>query len=220
PKVVDPQRKPPVLRRFVRLAGLTWLEKLSSYLYGTSFLTLLAASMFDKVQVGFFSLAAEFTINVLSFVLSPTHGIVLPAFSVVFFHGTQEQRQDVFSASLRALGLLLWPCAALLVGLSPLVISGIYSHAYSASALYLRIFVLFYFVEYAVYSPANAALLAGDRLASYSRIKLLSIFVVPLFVLVASALTLPWLAVFYGALRLAIALALLGAAVRLHHLQI
>src|SRR5439155_27053606 len=108
PKVMDPQRKPPVLQRFVRLAGLTWLEKLSSYLYGTSFLTLLAASMFDKVQVGFFALAGEFTIKVLSFVLSPTHGIVLPAFSVVFVHGTQEQRQDVFSASLRALGLLLW----------------------------------------------------------------------------------------------------------------
>jgi O-antigen/teichoic acid export membrane protein len=209
-----------VLRRFVRLAALGWTEKLSSYLYGPSFATLLVATMFDKVEVGLFSLASDFTLRLMSFVLSPTHGIILPAFATVFFQGSLEQRQRIFSSTLRIVGMLLAPSGALLFGLAPYLVSTIYSPSYADAAQYVRILAFFYFTEYAVYAPANAALLAGEQLTAYSRIKLTSIAALPIFVAVSAALSLPWIAVLYGTLRLGIALALLAVAVRTHSLRV
>jgi O-antigen/teichoic acid export membrane protein len=221
PISMPPARQPlRLVRRFVRLAALSWTEKLSNYLYGTSFVTLVIAAIFDKVHVGLFSLAAEFTLKILSFVLSPTHGIILPAFSVVFFEGSSEDRQRVFSASLRIIGMLLAPTGALLIGLAPYLITAFYSSPYAAAAPYVQIFTLFYFTEYAIYAPANATLLAGEQLATYSRIKLLSIAIVPLFMMVSVVASLPVFAVVYGTLRLMIALALLATATRLHNLRV
>ena len=213
-------RVPRLWRRFVQLGIVSWMEKLSGYLYGGPFLTLALATFLDKASLGQFALGLEFTVRVLSLVLSPTHGIILPAVSSVFADGNAQQRQRLFTAALRALGLWLAPAAVLLIAMSPYVIPWIYSESYAPAARLTQVLAAFHFVEYAIYSPANAVLLAGERLRAYSRIKLLSIAVLPLFLLLARSLPLLGIAALYGACRLAGAGALLLVAVRLEHLEV
>lgn len=215
-----PDRVPHLVRRFVSLGGASWVDKLSGYLYGASFVTLVLATFLDKAAVGQFALAVEFTVRVLSFVLSPTHGIILPAVSSVFASGTSAQKQRLFTAALRSLGLWLVPAGVLLVATAPYVIPGVYSPEYVRAVPLVQIVAVFCFAEYAIYSPANAVLLAGEQLRVYSRIKLFSIALLPLFIAAARALSLEGVAALYGAMRLGFALSLLVAATRFQRLAV
>jgi O-antigen/teichoic acid export membrane protein len=206
--------------RFIRLGAVSWVEKLSGYVYGPSFVTLVFATFIDLDVVGQFALAMEFTVRVLSLVLSPTHGIILPAVSSVFASGTHVQRQRLFTAALRTLGLWLAPAGALLITVTPYVIPAFYSEAFAPAVMLTQILAVFYFAEYAVYSPANSVLLAGERLREYSRIKIVSIAILPAILLLARVATLEIVAAVYGLVRLAVAIALLVTAARVQQLVI
>ena len=220
PCLPDPRPVPDLVGRFVRLGGVSWVDKWSGYLYGASFVTLVLATFLDKAAIGQFALAVEFTVRVLSLVLSPTHGLVLPAIATVFTDGTAAQRQRLFTAALRTLGLWLVPAGVLLIAAAPYVIPGLYSDQYRQAATLTQIVAVFYFAEYAIYSPANAVLLAGERLWIYTRIKLVSLALLPLFVVAVRVLPLHGIAALHGAMRLAFAVALLVAASRVQRLQL
>lgn len=211
---------PHLATRFLRLGAVSWIEKLSGYFYGPSFVTLVFATFLDSASVGQFALALEFTVRVLSLVLSPTHGIILPAVSTVFADGTQAQKQRLFTAGLRTLGLWLAPAAALMFALTSYIIPALYSDQFGRAALLTQIVAIFYFAEYAIYSPANAVLLAGEQVREYSRIKIVSILLMPAFLFLARVLPLEAVAAVYGALRLAVAVALLIAASRVQRLHL
>lgn len=220
PRRTAAEHVPNLVRRYIRVSVVSWIEKLSGYVYGASFLTLVLATFLDQAAVGQFALALEFTVRVLSLTLSPTHGIILPAVASVFPSGTRVQKQRLFTAALRTLGLWLVPAGVLLLATAPHVIPAVYSSRYLDAVLLTQILTIFYFMEYAIYAPANAVLIAGERLRAYGRIKLASLALLPAFVAAATVLPLPGIAVVYGALRLGMALALLLAASRVQQLQI
>lgn len=200
--------------RFIRVGTLSWLEKLASYLYSPAFLTLALATVVDTTALAHFALAAELTTRVLSLVLSPTHGIILPAFAEVFAAGPEEQSRRVVSSTLRALALLLAPSGCLLIALAPYAIPLIYSDAYNPAVPLVQILAALSFLEYAIYSPANAALLASEHLRPSFLVKLFSIVTLPVYLWLLPFLTLEQATALYGALRLLTAILLLAAAWR------
>lgn len=210
---------PGLFRRFAKVSALSWIEKLWGYLYGTSFLTLLLATALDKTSLAFFALASQFTMRVLSLVLSPTHGIILPAFSTLYATRDQAQYGRAFTSTLRVLALLLGPSAALVVGLAPYVIPLLYSPTYTPAVLIVQILVCFTFAEYSIYAPANAALLASEQLRAYTIIKVASIAALPLVAWALFHVPLPAVPAVYGGARLCTTALLLLASRRAQQLS-
>jgi O-antigen/teichoic acid export membrane protein len=206
--------------RFMKLSALSWLEKLSGYFYGVPFFTLLLATHYDHATVGVAALAAELTVRLLSLSLSPSYGLTLPAFATVFAENGEGRRQRLFESALRALALVLAASLVVIVaGATPLV-WWLYSPAYAAAVPLLRVLVPLYFAEYAIYPVANAVLLAGEQLREYTVVKIASLMLVPVVVYGAFRLPILGAVAMFGLLRLATALAFLGAAVRAHHLRV
>jgi len=200
-------------RRFAKVSLSAYVEKLAASLHGPPFLTLLLAATAPTTDVAAFALAGSIVVSALSLVLSPTNGIILPAFAVAFDRGEVDKRR-AFAYSIRLLTLLVCSALVILFAVAPDLVRLLYSSRYTLAGTILRILLIFYFLEYSVYAPANAALLTGGRFREYLLVKCLSVLFVPVYVLMLAPVGIVAVAVTNGVVRLGIAAALLLLAMK------
>lgn len=195
--------------RFHRVSLSVYFEKLASYFHSPTFVILILAALGKQREVALFALASELVLRSLGMTLSPANNILLPAFAEAFLRN-DESRRRVFTYSIRFLSLLAIPALAILLNILKDIIPLFYSSKFLDAVVVAQILACFYFLEYTVYSPANASLLAGEGLRSYFFVKAASLFLVPIYALAAQAGILATAATM-GAVRLLVATTLLAA---------
>jgi len=217
PEHADPEESP-WFARFLKVSASSYFEKLVTSLHSPQFLTLLLAATVSKAEVAVFALAGDFVLRAVSAVMSPANGVILPAFAVAFMRG-REAKEKVFSYTVRLLTLLSLTALVILLATTTDLVALLYTSRYAAAAPLVRIWLLFYFLEFTIYAPANAALLTGENLRLYFGIKAFSLALVPLYLMAGPRVSLIELAVLMGVLRLLTAVALFGGALLSHRLR-
>lgn len=207
---------PDLPRRFIKLSLFGYIEKITSYLHSGSFVTLMLAMYLPRQDVAFFALAADFVSKFLTLTISPLQGIILPMFTAVYADGDSSKKDRTFSYTVKILTLLCFPMAAILIGSSPSLIPWLYSAKFGPAVPIAQILTLFFFLEYTIYGPANAALLSGENLKHLLWAKSISLVSAPLFLLIIPTFGLYGTALYLGGARLLLVTALFLVAVHLH----
>jgi O-antigen/teichoic acid export membrane protein len=202
-------------RDAARFAGVSFAEKLASYLNSPSFVLFLLAGLGSGSEdVAMFTIAGDFTFRIVSLLTIPFAGITLPVFSFLEADGRREDSTMALRLHIIVLVLLFIPAAGLLTALSSSVVPLLYSIRYSEAAPILTVLVPFLFLEYTVYSALLAALMTRRRYIEVLASKLPVLLGLPLIVYVIPRWGAVGAALVLGLTRLASAGILLAAGLR------
>ncbi len=198
-----------------RFAGVSFVEKLASYVNGPSFVVfLLAALGSGREDVAMFTIAGDFTLRIVSLLTIPFSGITLPVFSSLEAEGRRKDSAVALRLHIVILVLLFIPTAGLLTALSSSLVPLLYSVRYSDAAPVLAVLVPFLFLEYTVYSALLAALMTRGRYAEVLASKLPVLVGLPILIVAIPRFGPVGAAAVLGLTRLASAGILLAAGLR------
>jgi lipopolysaccharide exporter len=153
---------PHVTGAYARVAGSAFLAKISTWVHSRDLVSVFAIAANERTQLASFALAYDLAQQVLTAVVAPTRGLILPTFSVL--RSTEPSRGDLLRQATRGVGLLVVPTAAALAAASPAVIAVFFGRKFDDAVPYLVLVTCGMAVELVLSIPATSYMLADDRL--------------------------------------------------------
>jgi O-antigen/teichoic acid export membrane protein len=197
---------PRVARSYARVAGTAFLAKVTTWIHSRDLISFFALAANERAQLASFALAYDLAQQVLTAVIAPTRGLILPAFSVI--HGAGSARGELLRQATRGVALLVVPTAAALAAASPAAIAVFFGKKYGDAVPYLVLLTSGVAVEIVLSIPATSYMLAEDRLLGSYRWVQMIVASLGVFYLLTPYLNLMVIVLFLVITRVAAAIAL------------
>lgn len=155
-----------------RFGGMVLADKLVSWMNSPSFVVLLLAGLGRPEEVPLFAVAGELGNRVISLLALPFAGIAVPLFAALEARERSAEQGAAARLYLVLLLLLFVPAAAVLTALATPAIVLVYSAKFAPAGVVLAWLVPFVFLEFAVASTVQAALMVRGTYAGLLLAKL------------------------------------------------
>ena len=204
-EVAHPLPLAPLLPRFARFAGFTWLIQLTTWLYDLPFLVLFAARTLSLPQVALLGFAYKFAKDFVIYVFWPLVGLVQPVLARVKARDSEAAMADAYRSLVRIVWLVLMPAGVGLCLVTPRLLAALYPKYAEGSGLAVM-FVALVFFE-ALLHVATLVMMTAERYRAILMSRLLALLSVPAIVLLMPRYGMVGAAVAVGVVRLLPALA-------------
>jgi lipopolysaccharide exporter len=152
----------PLGRQFARVATSSLIGKLSGFALSRPPMTLIAVGSVPRPQVAAFSVAYDFSHQVLLLVSSPLYSLLMPAFA----GRPLKEGMALYRTCTRSLAIVTLPAGATLLATWPALIAVVFGSQYDDSLVYAALIVPVLALELPLSGPPTALMLTSDRLVS------------------------------------------------------
>ena len=193
-EVAPPHPLAPLLPRFARFSGFTWLIQLTTWLYDLPFLVLFAARTLSLGEVALLGFAYKFAKDFVIYVFWPLVGLVQPVLARIKARESEAAMADAYRSLVRIVWLVVLPAGVGLSLVTPPLLAALYPK-YAEGAGLAVLFVAFVFAD-ALLHVATLVMMTAERYRAVLLSRLLGLLSVPAIL---------WLMPRYGMLGAALA---------------